>query len=64
MAKYIAAGGAYAERSRVNQAWIVRPHNPNWSKEVRDSAPILCVLNSESEVIDYLCERGGLNNNE
>ena len=64
MANHIIAGSVRADWSQVNQTWIVRPHNPNWSDEVRDRAPVLCVLNSESEVIDYLCERGGLNGGE
>ncbi len=57
MAKHIIAGGAIAEWSDVNQAWIIKPHNPSWSKEVYDKAPILRVLTSEHEVINFLIER-------
>ena len=59
MANHIIAGSVRADWSQVNQTWIVRPHNPNWSEEVRDRAPILRVLNSDNEVMDYLFEYGG-----
>jgi len=57
MAKHIIAGGAIAEWSDVNQAWVIRPHNPSWPKEVCDNAPILGVLTSEHAVINFLVER-------
>ncbi len=47
--KAIVGKGAIAQWSRVNQAWIVRPYNPSWPKEVVDAAPVLAIVGSRDE---------------
>lgn len=52
----ITGPGTIARWSPVLQGWVVQPHNPEWTTEVQEAAPVLRVLTDKSEVKRYLRE--------
>ena len=45
--------GIIAQWSHVNQAWVIRPHNPEWQEEVFLRAPVLGIV-SETEIGQFM----------
>lgn len=52
----ITGPGTIARWSPALQGWVVQPHNPEWTTEVQESAPVLRVLTDKYEVERYLRE--------
>ena len=46
-----------ADYSSVNQAWLIRPYNRSWSKEVQLAAPVTRVVNSKQEAMEIVLDQ-------
>ena len=48
--------GQIAQYSPINQAWIVRAYNKNWSWEVLQAAPVIAICDTEDDALEVMKE--------
>ena len=48
--------GQIAQYSPINQAWIVRAYNKNWSWEVLQAAPVIAICDTQDDALEVMKE--------